>query len=208
MTRVQRRKRFDLWLFVKKSALSGFVVLTFIAYVIDQRLAAAKQALTNQPPTPIPSDPAQAGSTTVTSAQSGLNPPYYSMPQSGGQAYTPPTSAPQAQAQPTQAPTAQPQQVAQGQYKDGSYNGPVTDAFYGQMQVEAVIQGGKLTQVQILQYPHDRRTSQMINSQALPWLESEAVQAQSANINMISGATLSSNAFIESLQSALSSARG
>ena len=98
--------------------------------------------------------------------------------------------------------------MAGSQYKDGSYNGPVTDAFYGQMQVQAVIQGGKLTQVQILQYPHDRRTSQMINSQALPWLESEAVQAQSANIDMISGATLSSNAFIESLQSALVTARG
>jgi len=205
MTRVQRPKRFDLWLFIKKSALSGFVVLTFIAYVIDQRLTAARQALSTQPTDPAPSNP-----TASSPAQAGLNPSYYSLPASGGQTDTQPSQAPQPSQPPapTQVPPTQPQMVAQGQYKDGSYNGNVTDAFYGQMQVQAVIQGGKLAQVQILQYPHDRRTSQMINSQALPWLESEAIQAQSAQIDMVSGATLSSNAFIQSLQSALASAQG
>lgn len=198
MTRVQRPKRFDFWRFVKKSALSGFVVLTFIAYVIDQRLTQARQALTATQP----AAPASSGGGQTIPTQAGLNPSFYSLPQAGGQAAAQPTDAPQAQ--PTQQP---PTQVAQGQYKDGTYNGSVTDAFYGPMQVEAVIQGGKLAQVQILEYPHDRRTSQMINSQALPWLESEAVQAQSAQIDLISGATLSSRAFIESLQSALDSAR-
>ena len=46
----------------------------------------------------------------------------------------------------------------------------------------------------------------MINAQAMPWLTQEAIQAQNANINIISGATLTSEAFANSLQSALSSA--
>jgi uncharacterized protein with FMN-binding domain len=47
----------------------------------------------------------------------------------------------------------------------------------------------------------------MINAQAMPWLTQEAIQAQSANINIISGATLTSEAFANSLQAALASAQ-
>jgi uncharacterized protein with FMN-binding domain len=69
-----------------------------------------------------------------------------------------------------------------------------------------VIQNGKIANIQFLDYPHDRRTSQEINTQVMPWLTQEAIQAQSANINIISGATLTSEAFANSLQSALNSA--
>ncbi len=93
-------------------------------------------------------------------------------------------------------------------YKDGQYTGPVTNAFYGTVQVKVIIQGGKLTDVQWLDYPHDRRTSQEINSQATPWLKTEAIQAQSAQVDIISGATLTSEAFIQSLGSALNQAQG
>lgn len=201
MSRIQPRKRFDLWLAMKKMALSGFVIFTFLAYVIDQHLTANKQTANTQPVDP--------GLSATTPPQSQT----FSQPQN--QTFTQPqTSFSQAQqAQPpapTQAPPAaqQPAAPQQGQYKDGTYNGNVADAYYGMLQVQAVIQNGKLSQVQILQYPHDRRTSQYINSQALPWLQQEAVQAQSANVDFISGATLSSNAFQQSLQSALQSAHG
>jgi uncharacterized protein with FMN-binding domain len=90
--------------------------------------------------------------------------------------------------------------------KDGSYTGSAADAFYGLVQVQAVIQNGKITDVQFLQYPSDRRTSQMINSQAMGYLTSEAIQAQSANVNIVSGATDTSLAFIQSLSSALNQA--
>ncbi len=93
-----------------------------------------------------------------------------------------------------------------GSYKDGTFTGPVTDAFYGPVQVQVVIQSGKITNVQFLQYPNDRQTSQQINAQAMPWLTQEAIQAQSANINVITGATLTSEAFYQSLQVALQSA--
>lgn len=92
-------------------------------------------------------------------------------------------------------------------YNDGVFTGPAVDAYYGSVQVEALIQSGKLVDVKFLQYPRDQRTSQNINSQAMPYLKSEAIQAQSANVNMISGATFTSKAFRQSLSSALSQAR-
>lgn len=94
-----------------------------------------------------------------------------------------------------------------GTYKNGQYTGPVVDAFYGYVQVRVTISGGQLTDVQFLQYPSDRRTSQQINSIAMPELKQEAIEAQSANVNGVSGATATSRAFIESLQSALDQAQ-
>lgn len=93
-----------------------------------------------------------------------------------------------------------------GRYKDGTYTGSVADAFYGNIQVQAVISGGRIVDVIFLQYPSDRGTSVRINSQAMPILKREAIQAQSAQVDGVSGATASSGAFIESLGSALQKA--
>ena len=92
-------------------------------------------------------------------------------------------------------------------YKDGSYTGSVDDAQWGVVQVKAIIKNGKITDVQFLQYPSDRNRSVYINSIADPQLSSEAIQAQSANVNVVTGATDSSLAFIQSLTDALSQAR-
>jgi uncharacterized protein with FMN-binding domain len=92
-------------------------------------------------------------------------------------------------------------------YKDGSYTGNSSDAYYGSVQVKAIISGGKITDVQFLSYPKDRNYSAMINSQATPYLKSEAIKAQSANVDIVSGATLTSQAFVQSLQSALDQAK-
>jgi uncharacterized protein with FMN-binding domain len=85
--------------------------------------------------------------------------------------------------------------------------GDAADAFYGLIQVKAVIQNGRLADVQFLQYPNDRQTSIEINTQAMPWLKEEAIAAQSANVDIISGATDSSQAFRQSLGSALAKAK-
>lgn len=95
----------------------------------------------------------------------------------------------------------------QGQYRDGTYRGRVSDAYYGSVQVQANIRGGQLVSVGILQYPNDRRTSRYINAQAIPILQRETIRAQSAHIDTVSGASLTSRAYIRSLSSALSSAR-
>lgn len=91
-------------------------------------------------------------------------------------------------------------------FTDGTYTGPVTDAYYGLIQIQASIQGGRLTTLKVPKYPSDRRTSIRINRQALPMLRDEAISAQSANVDIISGATLTSRAFIQSLGGALKKA--
>ncbi len=100
-----------------------------------------------------------------------------------------------------------PSSTPDGLYKNGSFTGPKVDVYYGLVQVSAVIQNGRIADVQFLEFPNDRRTSQLINSQAMPWLQQEAIQSQSANVNIITGATLTSEGFIMSLQSALQTAQ-
>lgn len=92
-------------------------------------------------------------------------------------------------------------------YKDGSYTGSVADAQWGNIQVKAVIQNGRITDVQFLQYPNERNRSVMINDYADPQLTNEAIQAQSVNVDVITGATDTSEAFMQSLSDALSQAK-
>jgi len=88
-------------------------------------------------------------------------------------------------------------------YKNGQYTGPSVDAFYGNVQVKAVISGGKIADVIFLDHPQNRSNSIAINDRAMPYLKSEAIQAQSAQVDIISGATFTSRAFIQSLSGAL-----
>lgn len=101
--------------------------------------------------------------------------------------------------------TPAPKQV--GQYKDGTYTGSLADAYYGMVQVEATISGGKISNVTFLQYPNDRSTSRYINSRAIPLLTQEAISAQSANVSGVTGASDTSAAFVESLSNALDQAK-
>ena len=94
-----------------------------------------------------------------------------------------------------------------GQYADGSYTGSPADAYYGTVQVKAVVKNGQLADVQFLQYPNTHSNSVYINSQAMPLLTQEAIQAQSAQIDGVSGATFTSQAFQQSLASALALAK-
>lgn len=107
---------------------------------------------------------------------------------------------------PIPVPVPVPAPAPAGQYKNGTYTGVAADAYYGTIQVEAIIQNGALADIQFLQYPSDRSTSVRINSRAMPILKQEAISAQSANVNIVSGATDSSQAFQQSLASALSQA--
>ncbi|MDD5318795.1 MAG: FMN-binding protein [Candidatus Pacebacteria bacterium] len=93
-----------------------------------------------------------------------------------------------------------------GQYADGTYTGSAADAYYGNIQVQAVIQNGALADVIFLQHPSDRGTSIRINNYAMPILKQEAISAQNANVDTVSGASDSSQAFRQSLASALAQA--
>lgn len=97
--------------------------------------------------------------------------------------------------------------ASSGMYADGAFTGPVEDAYYGLVQVEAIVQNGQLVSIKVLRYPNDRNTSRFINGIALPRLRREVIRAQSARVNIISGATLTSEAFLQSLDGALRQAR-
>jgi uncharacterized protein with FMN-binding domain len=118
-----------------------------------------------------------------------------------------PTPAPTPTQPPAPKPTPAPAPKPKGQYADGSYTGSQADAYYGIVQVRATVSGGKLTDVTFLSYPSDRGTSRQINSIAMPYLIQEAIQAQSANVQTVSGASDTSAAFRQSLGSALAQAK-
>lgn len=92
-------------------------------------------------------------------------------------------------------------------YRDGRFTGPISDAYYGVVQVEAVIRGGGVAAVNVLQSPFHSGTSPSINRRALPRLKQEVISAQSADVHAVSGATLTSHAFIRSLSEALRQAQ-
>jgi uncharacterized protein with FMN-binding domain len=86
------------------------------------------------------------------------------------------------------------------------YTGGVADTQWGPVQVEITVQGGKITRSRAVQYPQNNQRDFMINSYALPILDQEAVQQQSATIDTISGATVTSDGYLQSLQSAIDQA--
>ena len=90
--------------------------------------------------------------------------------------------------------------------KDGTYTGKATSTRWGDVQVQAVIQNGQLTTVNVLEYPNDNGHDKEINSQALPVYKSEAIKKQSAKIHLVSGASETYKGFTGSLQNALNQA--
>jgi uncharacterized protein with FMN-binding domain len=91
-------------------------------------------------------------------------------------------------------------------YKDGTYTGQDVQNQFGDTQVKITISGGKITDVQAIQLPYDRQRSAEISQFAAPQLHDEVLQAQSAQIDLLSGATFTSDAYAQSVQSALDQA--
>ena len=74
---------------------------------------------------------------------------------------------------------------------------------WGPVQVQLTVAGGKITSADVLQVPSGNHRDEEINSYAVPVLNQEVVAAQNGNIDMVSGATVTSDGYIQSLQSAL-----
>ncbi len=92
-----------------------------------------------------------------------------------------------------------------GSAATATVDGPVVDTQYGPIQVEIVVANGQLQDVTAIQLPTGRRSGQISNA-AAPILREEALQAKSASINTVSGATYTSDAYAQSLQAALDQA--
>jgi uncharacterized protein with FMN-binding domain len=96
-----------------------------------------------------------------------------------------------------------PAHAAAGHWPDGTYTGARANAYYGFVQVKVVVTGGTISSFWLLEAPSHTGTSVAINRYALPILAQEVVTAQSPTVDAVSGATLTSEAFMASVRSAL-----
>ena len=86
------------------------------------------------------------------------------------------------------------------------FTGSAAQTRWGSVQVKIVVAEGRITDVTVPQYPNGNSKDQQINSRALPVLIRETLDAQGAQIDMVSGATVTSHGYIQSLQAALDEA--
>ncbi|MFF1357870.1 FMN-binding protein [Streptomyces sp. NPDC058297] len=101
---------------------------------------------------------------------------------------------------------ASPSTPAGSAARTGTFTGDPIDTQYGTVQVAATLAKGKITAVKVLRAPDQNGRDQQIASYALPRLTQEALGAQSAHIDAVSGASYTSQGYIQSLQSALDQA--
>lgn len=90
---------------------------------------------------------------------------------------------------------------------DGTFTGVSSQTRYGPVQVQITVSGGTISDVQAIDYPDSNGRDRQINGSAIPRLVSETLQSQSSQIQMVSGATYTSEGYMSSLQSAIDQAR-
>jgi uncharacterized protein with FMN-binding domain len=99
--------------------------------------------------------------------------------------------------------TPRPRRTATPKPTSVTVNGAVVDTNYGPVQVQITVSGGRITRADAIVYPQGSGRDQEINSYAIPQLDQETLDAQSANIDTVSGATYTSDGYRRSLQSAI-----
>jgi uncharacterized protein with FMN-binding domain len=114
------------------------------------------------------------------------------------------TSGPATASETVVAAPAAPQDTSSGTAT--TVTGSVASTRWGPVQVSISVTDGKITAVDVLEYPTANGKDQQINAYALPVLKQETLSAQSADIDMVSGATVTSEGYVQSLQSALDQA--
>jgi uncharacterized protein with FMN-binding domain len=82
-------------------------------------------------------------------------------------------------------------------------DGPVEQTPYGNVQVSVTVAGSRITAVKAIQLPNAEGTSLQISQEAEPYLRQEVLSAQSARIQIVSGATYTSEGYAASVQAAL-----
>jgi len=87
-----------------------------------------------------------------------------------------------------------------------TYTGATASTRWGDVQVTITVADGKITDVRVPVYPSGNGRDEEINAYALPILTQETLRAQSSNIDAVSGATVTSDGYLQSLQSALDAA--
>jgi uncharacterized protein with FMN-binding domain len=136
---------------------------------------------------------------TSTGGTVGSRPTAIAPPTGGGS-----TSAPATGGGSTSAGTSAAPSRAPG--TSGSFTGDSVDTRWGPVQVKVTVESARITDVEAVVYPQENPRDQEINAYALPALHDEVLQAQSAKIDAVGGATVTSDGYIASLQSALDAA--
>jgi len=127
-------------------------------------------------------------------------------PSAGAATTNPPTAAgPTVAPAPSASSSASPS-AAGSSGQSGTFKGPTVQTPFGPMQVAAVLSGGKITDVKVLQETNQGGRSVQISNYADPILRREVLRAQSANVSTVGGATYTSEGYLMSLQSALDKA--
>jgi uncharacterized protein with FMN-binding domain len=164
---------------MKRATIVTGVTVVGLAWLLNYKVAPHQlTALTPASPTQGPGNPASPSSSPTAAASPAVTP----------------------SATPTPSPSPSPTALS------GTFTGADFPNRFGDVQVRIVITNGHITDVQAVQLPTDRAESAYISQQAGPWLRTEALQAQSANIDIIGGATYTSQSYQQSLESALQQA--
>lgn len=179
-------RKITLWLFSTVAAL----VLLFSYRTSTNSTAANPTAATLPASGPSSTSTKSSGSSPTPSASSSGSGSGSSKSSSSKSS----SSAPKASASPSPANVTK------------AYTGSTASTRWGDVQVSITVTNGKITDVQVPVYPSGNGRDQEINAYALPILTQETLQAQNAHIDTVSGATVTSNGYLQSLQSALDAA--
>lgn len=165
---------------MKRATIITGAAMLGVAWIISYRVTPSATGvalgLQGQPPPPTPSASPQPEASPSTGSSPGATP----------------TS--------NQSPSPTPTGI------NGTFTGVDSPNRFGDVQVRVVISDGRITDVQALQMPFDRQQSAYISQVAGPMLRTEVLQAQSAQIDIISGATYTSDSYAQSVESALQQA--
>jgi len=196
---MRKRHPFRHALLAAVGTVSGIVLLLALKPTTDPALVKAD--------TPTPTITAQASASTSPSATS------HSPSASASPSKTPRTkrTASSPSASPSAAPTRTSSAPSAPKTTSAapttrSLTGTTAQTKYGPVQVRITLTGSKITGASAVQSPDETARSKDINSSAVPKLNQETLQAQSAHIDTVSGATYTSAGYKQSLQSALDQA--
>ena len=131
---------------------------------------------------------------------------YHTSTSSTSAATTTPSTAAPAPSSTASGSSPAPSGTSSSSSSSSTYTGSVAQTRWGPVQVEITVQSGKITDVSVLQQPNGNGKDAEINDYALPILVQDTLDQQSAQIDMISGATVTSDGYVSSLQSALDQA--
>jgi uncharacterized protein with FMN-binding domain len=169
-------------------ALTGAGSALVVAFQVPEApLVAVTSAASSTSTTAVVSHAAATATATATATRGATS-----------RAVTTPTPEPTETATPTPTKTA----TSSSLYADGTYTGEAEQEPWGTFQVEVTISGGRVTDVSVVSAPTDGHSNR-INTIAVPILTESVLSAQSTNVDLVSGATWTSDSYLTSLQAAL-----